>query len=77
MIFEAVDHNANIIFGTSVDHSMNGSGEIAITVIATGFPLALTEISLSATAGGKIHAECEECRNRLFYLCPAIVVVTH
>jgi cell division protein FtsZ len=31
-----VDSNANIIFGALVDESM--SGEIAITVIATGFP---------------------------------------
>ncbi len=37
MIYEAVDVNANIIFGALVDESM--SGEIAITVIATGFPL--------------------------------------
>lgn len=37
VIFEAVDPNANIIFGALVDESMEG--EIAITVIATGFPL--------------------------------------
>ena len=37
MIYEAVDPNANIIFGALVDESMNG--EIAITVIATGFPV--------------------------------------
>lgn len=37
MIYEAVDVNANIIFGALVDESM--SGEIAITVIATGFPV--------------------------------------
>jgi cell division protein FtsZ len=36
VIYEAVDTNANIIFGALVDESM--SGEIAITVIATGFP---------------------------------------
>lgn len=34
VIYEAVDTNANIIFGALVDESM--SGEIAITVIATG-----------------------------------------
>ena len=34
VIYEAVDTNANIIFGALVDDSM--SGEIAITVIATG-----------------------------------------
>ena len=32
-----MDPNANIIFGALVDESMNG--EIAITVIATGFPI--------------------------------------
>ena len=36
MIYAAVDQNANIIFGALVDDSM--AGEIAITVIATGFP---------------------------------------
>ena len=40
MIYEAVDPNANIIFGALVDESMNG--EIAITVIATGFPVMTT-----------------------------------
>lgn len=37
VIYEAVDPNANIIFGALVDEEM--SGEISITVIATGFPL--------------------------------------
>jgi len=37
VIYESVDPNANIIFGALVDDSM--SGEIAITVIATGFPV--------------------------------------
>lgn len=37
VIYDAADDNANIIFGTSVDESM--SGNIAITVIATGFPI--------------------------------------
>ena len=36
IIYEAVDPNANIIFGSIVDDTMNG--EISITVIATGFP---------------------------------------
>ena len=40
VIYEAVDPNANIIFGALVDESMNG--EIAITVIATGFPVMTT-----------------------------------
>jgi cell division GTPase FtsZ len=34
VIYEAVDPNANIIFGALVDPTM--TGEIAITVIATG-----------------------------------------
>jgi cell division protein FtsZ len=34
VIYEAVDPNANIIFGALVDPSM--TGEVAITVIATG-----------------------------------------
>jgi len=36
VIYEAVDPNANIIFGALIDDSMQG--DIAITVIATGFP---------------------------------------
>ena len=45
MIYEAVDPNANIIFGALVDESMNG--EIAITVIATGFPVMSTADALT------------------------------
>jgi cell division protein FtsZ len=37
VIYDRVDENANIIFGALVDGSMDG--EVAITVIATGFPL--------------------------------------
>ena len=47
MIYEAVDPNANIIFGALVDESMNG--EIAITVIATGFPVMSTADSMKGT----------------------------
>ncbi len=36
IIYDAVDPNANIIFGSIVDDDM--AGEITITVIATGFP---------------------------------------
>lgn len=36
VIYEAVDPNANIIFGALVDEET--TGEISITVIATGFP---------------------------------------
>lgn len=38
VIYQAVDPNANIIFGAMVDEAMTATGEIAITVIATGFP---------------------------------------
>lgn len=41
VIYEAVDPNANIIFGALVDDNMDG--EIAITVIATGFPTSLQQ----------------------------------
>eukprot|EP00981_Chlorochromonas_danica_P012677 scaffold5256_cov192-Ochromonas_danica.AAC.3 len=37
VIYEAVDPDANIIFGALVDDSMQG--DVAITVIATGFPV--------------------------------------
>ncbi len=37
IIYEAVDTNANIKFGALIDES-NVSGDITITVIATGFP---------------------------------------
>jgi cell division protein FtsZ len=37
IIYEAVDTNANIKFGAMIDDSIK-SGEITITVIATGFP---------------------------------------
>ena len=35
IIYEAVDPNANIIFGALVDETMGG--DITVTVIATGF----------------------------------------
>ena len=35
VIYERMDPNANIIFGALVDESMHG--QVAITVIATGF----------------------------------------
>jgi cell division protein FtsZ len=40
-IYEVVDPNANIIFGTVIDHQMQG--EIRITVIATGFTGEISE----------------------------------
>lgn len=47
-----MDPNANIIFGALVDESMEG--EIAITVIATGFPLGKAEAEEKlAQASGK------------------------
>ena len=37
IIYDAVDTNANIIFGATIDETQTSS-EITITVIATGFP---------------------------------------
>lgn len=47
VIYEAVDENANIIFGALIDESM--TGEVAITVIATGFPMGKSEVSTPLT----------------------------
>lgn len=52
VIYEAVDPNANIIFGALVDDNMDG--EIAITVIATGFPVGLQNPGFS---GGEEKSE--------------------
>ncbi len=46
IIYEAVDPNANIIFGAVIDERMQG--EVRITVIATGFN-AITEFGSSTT----------------------------
>merc|ERR1711918_292895 len=35
IIYEAVDPNANIIFGALIDESL--SGDVSVTIIATGF----------------------------------------
>ena len=59
VIYEAVDPNANIIFGALVDESMNG--EIAITVIATGFPVMSTADALS----GYRHTR-ESCHDKSY-----------
>ena len=59
VIYEAVDPNANIIFGALVDESMNG--EIAITVIATGFPVMSTADALS----GNRHTR-ESCHDKSY-----------
>lgn len=47
VIYEAVDENANIIFGALIDESM--TGEVAITVIATGFPMGKSDGSTPLT----------------------------
>ncbi|GJD09052.1 Cell division protein FtsZ [Galdieria sulphuraria] len=47
VIYEAVDLNANIIFGALVDDSMEN--ELSITVIATGFPQPSDSASSSMT----------------------------
>lgn len=38
IIYDAVDTNANIIFGATIDDTQSSTEEITITVIATGFP---------------------------------------
>jgi len=39
VIYEAVDPNANIIFGALIDDTIQ-DGEVSVTVVATGFPVA-------------------------------------
>lgn len=57
-----MDPNANIIFGALVDESMEG--EIAITVIATGFPLgkAEAEEKLAQASGKSVRTISEAMR---------------
>ena len=49
IIYEAVDPNANIIFGAVIDDRLQG--EIRITVIATGFNLESRSIPAMASSG--------------------------
>lgn len=58
VIYEAVDPNANIIFGALVDDNMEG--EIAITVIATGFPVSVQK----GTTGAAEKAEVEVAKKK-------------
>lgn len=58
VIYEAVDPNANIIFGALVDDSMDG--EVAITVIATGFPVAAGDTTPTATAGDAVKIAAQQ-----------------
>ena len=51
----AVDPNANIIFGSIIDETMNG--EVAITVIATGFPNEVGVDSYVESVPVKVAAE--------------------
>lgn len=70
LITDAAHPEANVIFGTSIDESMND--EVRITVIATGFGPAKTEVrkSSQATAGknfgkaGEIELETIFDRNK-------------
>ena len=63
-----MDPNANIIFGALVDESMNG--EIAITVIATGFPVGTTAISSPGTvANNCIDAQTKTTLNLIVVAC--------
>eukprot|EP01034_Spumella_vulgaris_P021364 gene21364-27394_t len=52
VIYQAVDPGANIIFGALVDEALAGS--VAITVIATGFPLSDQEEALSRGSGRSV-----------------------
>lgn len=52
IIYEAVDPNANIIFGAVIDDRMQG--EVRITVIATGFNSDLNAVPPSAPAASRI-----------------------
>ena len=45
LIYSVVDYSANIIFGAGIDPNMRG--EVAVTVIATGFPDAEEELNRS------------------------------
>lgn len=62
VIYEAVDPNANIIFGSLVDESMEG--EIAITVIATGFEMGASDdkSGTSVSSGNSGHRMTERSR---------------
>jgi cell division protein FtsZ len=61
-IYQAVDEDANIIFGASVDESVGP--ELVVTVVATGFPSHLGSNGVFTVDGastgnehGKISAE--------------------
>jgi cell division protein FtsZ len=55
VIYQRMDPNANIIFGSLVDESMQG--EIAITVIATGFDAEERQASEGSAAGSQQPAQ--------------------
>lgn len=52
IIYEAVDPNANIIFGAVLDHRLQG--EVRITVIATGFSPDVTVTPAQTTAAPRV-----------------------
>lgn len=59
LITDAAHPEANVIFGTSIDESMND--EVRITVIATGFGPAKTEVRKSSqTTAGKNYGKAGE-----------------
>jgi hypothetical protein len=60
IIYENVDADANIIFGALVDEKMT-SGEVAITVLATGFS---TDFFDSLTSGEKAEDTASASRKR-------------
>ncbi len=57
LVQSVVDYSANIIFGAGIDESM--SEEVAVTVIATGFPTA---------DSAAVDAEAEKQRMQSFYI---------
>jgi len=52
VIYEAVDQNANIIFGALVDESID-SGEVQITVLATGFAVPGQKVPAASAASSQ------------------------
>lgn len=60
VIYNTVDPNANIVFGSVVEESLNESGEISITVIATGFDGTSSFDSLQNSFGASMTTKVSE-----------------
>ena len=63
LIMEAADENAEIIFGTVIDSSMND--EVKVTVIATGLGLQKTQTQGIPTPAPRHHVSVEERMEQL------------